>query len=156
MSNLLLFSTQLSKVANELESLVSTNRTEVGAAIHNIQTATAQVTNVLAELNAGKGIAGALLKDDRTAADFQKFLAALPTLGSNVNTLLTNANAVAINANQLFGRGGHVVDDAGTLVSNLNRYGLFYGFLVKPKPVKTNTVSRVEPLRSPREKSNPF
>jgi phospholipid/cholesterol/gamma-HCH transport system substrate-binding protein len=155
-SNLLFFSTQLSKVANELESLVVTNRAEVGVAIRNIQLATAQVTNVLSDLNAGKGIAGALLKDDKTAAEFQRFLAALPTLGSNVNALLTNANAVAINANQLFGRGGHVVDDAGTLVSNLNRYGLFYGFLVKPKTVKTNASSRVEPLLSPREKSNRF
>jgi len=162
-SNLLMFSTQLNRVATELEALFTTNRMEVADSIRNLRTATAQVTNLLADLNAGKGVAGVLLKSDEAAADLQKFLATLPALGSNANMLLTNASLLAtnagtvfVNANQMFDRSGRVVDDAGLLVSNLNRYGLFYGFLVKPKPAKTNAPARPTPLLSPREKSNPF
>ncbi len=153
-SNLLMFSAQLNKVADELETVVTTNRMEITTAVRNVETATAQVTNLLAGLQSGKGIAGALLRNDQYAEDFRRFLGALPSLGSNANTLITNANAVFINANQLFDRSGNVVDGAGVLVSNLNRYGLFYGFLVKPKPPKTNAPTHFAPLLSPHEKSN--
>ncbi|MBM3875933.1 MAG: MCE family protein [Verrucomicrobia bacterium] len=160
-SNLLMFSTQLNKVATELEALLTTNRMDVADAIRNFRTATAQVTNLMADLNAGKGVAGVLLKDERGAADLQRFLATLPALGSNANTVLTNLSVLATNAgtvfvsaNQMFDRSGRVVDDAGVLISNLNRYGLFYGFLVKPKAAKTNAPARAAPLFIPREKSS--
>ena len=147
-SNLLEFSDQLTRVGRDLQQTVSTNRADLTSAIRNIEATTVQVTNLLADLQAGKGLAGRFLKDEQVAKDFSLLVASLPTLSSNANALVVSAGVFTTNANQLFAGVGSLTTNGnaalgeGTLLfSNLNRYGLFYQFLVKPKAPKTNTTA---------------
>jgi len=66
--------------------------------VKNLQQASRVLNAVVSDLDAGKGVVGALLRDEQ---------------------LKTNLTRVVV--------------DAGSLVSNLNRFGLLY----KPKPPKT-------------------
>jgi len=103
-SNLMQFSEQLNSLADELSETIATNRTEISVAVKNLSSATATTKNLLADLDAGKGVAGALLRDDQLKLEMSSFL--------------TNLNAVSMNL--------------GILSSNINNKGL-WSVLWKPK-----------------------
>jgi phospholipid/cholesterol/gamma-HCH transport system substrate-binding protein len=153
-SNVLRFSEQLNKVGADLQTTVSENRPTLQAAVRNLESASGQVTNLLGDLQAGRGLAGALLKDEALSRNFKQLSADLPAIGgqvggavSNLNSLSGDARLVMTNLNGFLGDGRALASNGVMLVSNLNAYGLFY----KPKPPKaTNSVT---PLLSPRMKS---
>ena len=163
-SNVLRFSEQLNKVGADLQDTVGSNRPTIQAAMRNLETASAQVTNLLGEVQAGRGLAGALFKDEALARNFKQLSADLPAISgqvngavSNINSLTVDAHGVMTNLNSFLGDGRLFVSDgrllAGNgalLLSNLNAHGLFY----KPKPPNPTNSPPTVPLLSPRQKAN--
>ena len=84
-SNLVHFSQQLDLVSTELQLAVSTNRGGITAAIENLQTGTLHLSGLLNDLQAGKGLAGSLLKDDHLQEQFASTLGNLNILSSNLS-----------------------------------------------------------------------
>jgi len=163
-SNVLRFSEQLNKVGADLQDTVGSNRPSVQAALRNLATASAQMTNLLGDAQAGRGLAGALFKDDALARNFKQLAADLPAISgqvnsaiSNVNSLTVDAQVVMTNLDRFLGDGRLFVHDGrqlaghgALLLSNLNAHGLFY----KPKPPKPTNSAPTVPLLSPRQRSN--
>lgn len=113
-SNFEVFSLSLKSAGSNVDGLISSNGPNVTAAIKNIETASGQVTNMLrnlqADLDSGKGLVGALMKDGE--------------LKQKADELVTSMSAVSLNLE--------------VATSNLNRNGLWW-MLWKPKLPKTNT-----------------
>jgi phospholipid/cholesterol/gamma-HCH transport system substrate-binding protein len=86
-SNLVAFSTQLEAVGNRANDLVTTNGPEITLAISNFQTSTAMLTNLLGDLEAGRGLAGSVLKNEE--------------LSGNINTVANNLAVTTSNLNRL-------------------------------------------------------
>ncbi len=163
-SNVLRFSEQLNKVGADLQDTVGSNRPAIQSAVRNLETASAQVTNLLAEVQSGRGLAGALFKDEALARNFKQLSADLPAISgqvtsavSNINSLTLDVHGVMTNLNSFLGDGRLLVGDSrllanngALLMSNLNAHGLFY----KPKPPKPTNSPSSAPLLSPRQKSN--
>ena len=91
-TNLLGFSEKLNVIAGNLDRLVATNRPAVDETIRNLRDTSAAVKQVAVELEAGKGLAGALLKDQEMKAEAASLIsnanamtAAFSTFGSNIN-----------------------------------------------------------------------
>ena len=99
LTNMVQFSENLQRMAQDLHEAFDTNRAEITAAVKNLQQTSRVLNAVVSDIDAGKGVMGVLLRDEQ------------------LKTNLTRA-----------------VVDAGTLVSNLNRFGLLY----KPKPPKAD------------------
>ncbi|HVY69626.1 MAG TPA: hypothetical protein VHH73_06830, partial [Verrucomicrobiae bacterium] len=95
-TNLVAFSDQLSQAAASLQNLVATNKDEVSAAVKNIESATTLLNSLLTDLQAGKGLAGSLLKNERTEREFAMVLGNLNTLSSNLTVTSSNLNAHGI------------------------------------------------------------
>ena len=84
-SNLVHFSDQLSIVATELSQLVATNRVEFTKAINSLDS-TAEVLERLAySVEEGRGLAGALLKDDQLKNRIHSLVADLQVAASNIS-----------------------------------------------------------------------
>lgn len=84
-SNLVVFSEQLQQASREVLQTISTNRQEVAAAIKNIESASLGVDKLVTDLQAGKGLAGSLLKDEALQKDFAETVRNLSLLSSNLN-----------------------------------------------------------------------
>jgi phospholipid/cholesterol/gamma-HCH transport system substrate-binding protein len=84
-SNLLNFSSELDQVAAELRLAVSTNRDGVTAAVKNFQAASGTLSNLVRDLNSGKGLAGGLLKDEELRRNVLEVSENLVTLTSNLS-----------------------------------------------------------------------
>lgn len=112
-SNLTLFSTNLNAFSGQLSSWFQTNSPQISHALSNFQVASIEITNILSDvrtnLQAGRGIVGALLKDD--------------ALSVQTRHAITNTTYMA--------------DEIRHSFSNLNQHGLWW-MLWKPKNPKTN------------------
>lgn len=86
MSNLNLFASQLPPIASYAHDLVTSNGVEVSKAIRNLETASSSLTNLMAGLEAGHGVAGRLLRDDVMADDLADVAHNLSVTSSNLNT----------------------------------------------------------------------
>ncbi len=84
LTNLHEFSRRLNKVAMEVEETIVTNRAELNDSMKNLRDATASMKNMMADLEAGKGLAGGLLKDEQTRAQFSLTISNLSILSSNL------------------------------------------------------------------------
>ncbi len=156
-TNVLRFTEQLNRVGADLQDTLGGNRPAIQAAVRNLETATAQVTNLLGEVQSGRGLAGAFFKDDTLARNFKQLSADLPAISgqvnsavSNINSLTLDAHGVMTNLNGFLGDGRVLAGNGALLMSNLNAHGLFY----KPKPPKPTNSAPHAPLLSPRQKSN--
>jgi phospholipid/cholesterol/gamma-HCH transport system substrate-binding protein len=79
------FSVQLNKVARELEETVISNRTQLTAAIKNVENATMKADQLLAEVQAGHGVAGTLIRNEKVSQDVANTLSNLSVFSSNLN-----------------------------------------------------------------------
>jgi phospholipid/cholesterol/gamma-HCH transport system substrate-binding protein len=86
-SNLNVFSGQLSPVAARANGLLSNNEAAITMAIKNIETASGQLTNLLHELQAGRGPAGRVLRDEEMAENISAVARNLAITSSNLNRL---------------------------------------------------------------------
>ncbi len=84
-SNLVVFSDLLNQTAKELHLTVSTNRADLNTIIRNVESASTAVDRLVNDLQAGQGLAGHLLKDDRLEQEFSETMSNLSLLSSNLN-----------------------------------------------------------------------
>lgn len=84
-SNLTHFSALLAPATERVTALITNNEAEIHAAIKNIEAASATLTNLMRELESGKGPAGRLLRDEALADDISALARNLATTSSNLN-----------------------------------------------------------------------
>lgn len=86
-SNLVIFSEQLTNLGGDLSQLLATNSPGLHAAVKNIETSTVMLKDLLADVQAGKGLAGNLLQN--------------PVLATNVSLIVSNLSITSSNLNRL-------------------------------------------------------
>jgi phospholipid/cholesterol/gamma-HCH transport system substrate-binding protein len=84
LSNLVAFSQRLNRAVADLHELVNTNRAEVTALLKNIDSASELVNDLLTDLQAGKGLAGTLLKEARLQNQMSLVMSNLTVVSSNL------------------------------------------------------------------------
>jgi phospholipid/cholesterol/gamma-HCH transport system substrate-binding protein len=112
-TNFVNFSDKLNAVTAQLGETISTNSGEVTVAVKNLREASEAIKQITDGLQAGHGVAGSLLKDEKMKTELE--------------SLVTNANAMTEQFS-LFGL-------------HLNERGIFR-MLLKPKPAETNAPAR--------------
>lgn len=85
-SNLNAFTAQLPPLANNVSSLIASNGAELSTAIKNLETASVTLTNLMADLQNGRGVAGRLMRDEQLAANLSAIAHNLSVTTSNLNT----------------------------------------------------------------------
>ena len=91
-SNLNSFTGQLPPLAAYVNSLVQSNGVELSIAIKNLETSSATLTNLLTEMQNGRGVAGRLLRDEEMAADVTAIAHNLSITTSNLTVTTSNLN----------------------------------------------------------------
>lgn len=86
-SNLVAFSERMDEFAGTLDGVVSSNRTAIGAAVKNLEDSTETLKSLLGGIEAGKGLAGTLLKNEQLAANVSLVASNLSVTTSNLNRL---------------------------------------------------------------------
>ena len=85
LSNLSVFSQTLTGVATNLNAVVDSNKASLQASLASLQTAATDLKGLTADLQAGRGLAGALLKDEGLHLQFGGMLTNLVVLSSNLS-----------------------------------------------------------------------
>lgn len=78
-------SVQMSGVVSNADSVISSNRADLHLIVVNAREATEDLKGLTGDLQAGKGFAGALLKDPATEARFQDIMGNISVLSSNLS-----------------------------------------------------------------------
>lgn len=86
-SNLVIFSEQLTRLGTSLDQVVATNSTHIATAVENVESASATLKDVMEDVRAGKGTAGRLISDEQMAADVAEIARNLSITSSNLNRL---------------------------------------------------------------------
>jgi phospholipid/cholesterol/gamma-HCH transport system substrate-binding protein len=86
-TNLSAFSDKLDGVANGLGDVVATNSPNIHAAVKNLEASTLILKSVMEDVEAGKGLAGKVLRDPEMAANIQEIANNLSITTSNLNRL---------------------------------------------------------------------
>ena len=86
-SNAVYFSSQLNHLADTAQDVLATNSVNIATATKNIADASATVKALTADLQAGQGLAGAVLRDPQLATNLQSVAANLAVTSSNLNRL---------------------------------------------------------------------
>lgn len=84
-SNIVTFSAQISGFAGKLDDVLSTNGNSLNASMQNIQAATISLKKFADDLQSGQGLLGALVRNEKLAADVEALAANLSTTSSNLN-----------------------------------------------------------------------
>ena len=84
-TNLARFSGQLNELAADLRQLLTTNRMDFDAAVKNIESSTEIFKSLLSDLQAGRGLAGSLLKNEELSAGVSQLVSNLTAVSSNLN-----------------------------------------------------------------------
>jgi phospholipid/cholesterol/gamma-HCH transport system substrate-binding protein len=83
-SNFARFSDDLNRLAGDLRQTVSENRGELQTAMKNLEQSSQSLNELARDLQAGRGVAGSLLKDATLQANFSNTLAHLSVASSNL------------------------------------------------------------------------
>ena len=86
-SNLVLFSQQLNHFGDDLNQVLATNGPTLNAAIKNIESSTVMLKDLLADVQAGKGLAGNVLQNPELATNVSLIVSNLSITSSNLNRL---------------------------------------------------------------------
>lgn len=73
------------ELADDFHQVLDTNEAPAGAVLKNIESARELMKALAGDLQAEKGLAGSLLKDQQTEAGFSRLLSNLTLLSSNSN-----------------------------------------------------------------------
>lgn len=84
-SNLVVFSDQLNAFAGTAQGILNTNGPQLSAAVQNVVSATASLTNLLTEVQTGHGLLGSLVKNDQLSTDVSLLTSNLMVTSSNLN-----------------------------------------------------------------------
>jgi len=85
MSNFASISQRIDQLAQEMQTLVATNRDDWRETMVNLRSSTEKTSLLLGDLQGGKGLAGSLLKDPRLETQFKEVFSNLNQLSSNLN-----------------------------------------------------------------------
>lgn len=88
-SNAVFFSHELTRLAGTANSLMATNGAEVGIAVGNIKSSTETLKQLMADLQAGKGLAGTILQNNELSTNVQ-------TIANNLSVTTSNLNRFGI------------------------------------------------------------
>jgi phospholipid/cholesterol/gamma-HCH transport system substrate-binding protein len=86
-SNLVVFSSQLDRLGVSASEILATNSVNISAATKNIDDLTVTLKQVAADLQAGRGLAGAVLQNPELATNVQAIAANLAVTTSNLNRI---------------------------------------------------------------------
>jgi phospholipid/cholesterol/gamma-HCH transport system substrate-binding protein len=86
-SNLVVFSQRLDQFADGLNGVLATNREAIHLAVDNLQSSTDTLKVLLNDVQAGKGLAGDLLKNEQIATNVSQIAQNLSVTTSNLNRL---------------------------------------------------------------------
>jgi ABC-type transporter Mla subunit MlaD len=86
-SNAVLFSADLTRLADSAQNVLNTNSVNIAAATKNIEDATVVFKQLAADLQAGKGLAGTVLQNQELATNIQSIAQNLSVTSSNLNRL---------------------------------------------------------------------
>ncbi len=84
-SNLVLFSSQLNTIGSRAQGILDGNSQQIGSTISNLQTSSVMITNLLADIQSGKGLAGALIENRAMAQDISLITSNLAVTTGNLN-----------------------------------------------------------------------
>src|ERR1035438_6809759 len=82
-SNVLLFSQELTRMANSADSLLATNSPEITASVQNIKSSTDTLNKLMDDLQSGRGLAGTVLQNQQLASNVQAIANNLSIATSN-------------------------------------------------------------------------
>ena len=85
LSNLVVFSQQMEQLSAHADGLLATNGPALNAAVKNIESSTVILESLLGDMQAGRGLAGTLLKNEALAGDVAKIAQNLSVTTSNLN-----------------------------------------------------------------------
>lgn len=125
-SNLAVFSHRAIQFAADAQQVVTTNGPHLHAAVRQFEMVTSQATNLMAELQSGRGILGTLIADQQAKREMDATL-------THLNGLMANLEIAS---------------------SNLNTFGL-WRFLWKPKSPPANPSAPSKPASSFRGDDQP-
>jgi phospholipid/cholesterol/gamma-HCH transport system substrate-binding protein len=91
-SNFVVFSEQLNQVASDLNETIITNQASVNRAVHNLEKSTFTIREMLADVNAGNGLAGSLIRDEHLRLEMSSMITNLNSTASNLKVLSSNIN----------------------------------------------------------------
>jgi phospholipid/cholesterol/gamma-HCH transport system substrate-binding protein len=86
-NNLVGFSRDLTNLSASAGVILATNGADISAAIKNVESSTETLKQLMDGLQAGKGLAGTLLQDDRLVTNVQSIAGNLSITSSNLNRL---------------------------------------------------------------------
>jgi len=86
-SNVVLLSQELDRLAASAGILLATNGAEISVAVKNIEASTEILTNLMADLQSGKGLAGTVLQNQQLSTNVQAIASNLATATANLNRL---------------------------------------------------------------------
>ncbi len=86
-SNVVVFSDQINEFASGLKGVLATNSTSLQTSLKNIESSTVVLKNVLLDVQAGKGFAGHVLRNDELTTNVDMIAANLTITTSNLNRL---------------------------------------------------------------------
>ncbi|MEI6565749.1 MAG: MlaD family protein [Verrucomicrobiota bacterium] len=86
-SNLVVFTDELNLFANNLNGLLKTNTPGVNATIQNVQASTESLKFLMGDMNAGKGLAGSLVRNEGLSSNVSRIAENLSVTSSNLNHL---------------------------------------------------------------------
>jgi hypothetical protein len=86
-SNLLLFSEQLNQFGDGLNSVLATNAPGIETVVKNVESSSESLKSLLSDVQAGKGLAGDLLKNEQIATNVSQIANNLSITTSNLNRL---------------------------------------------------------------------
>jgi phospholipid/cholesterol/gamma-HCH transport system substrate-binding protein len=89
-------SIRLTNAATELDGIVVTNRDDIREAIVNLTAASAQIKGIAQDLEAGKGPAGSLLKDEQMRAQLESVVSNADSITAEFSTFGSNLNQKGI------------------------------------------------------------
>lgn len=84
-SNVVSFSEGVDQLGTNLQGLLSTNGAKLTASMNNVESSTVMLKNALEDVQSGKGLVGAALKDEQLAANLRMIAANLTITTSNLN-----------------------------------------------------------------------
>jgi len=84
-SNLALFSHQINDLATNLQQVLTNNQAGLAAAVKNVESSSEMMKSLLSDLQAGKGLAGRLLKNEELSSGVSQLVSNLTVLSSNLN-----------------------------------------------------------------------
>ena len=86
-SNLVYFSQELTRLASDAQTLLNTNGDQLTVSTKNIETTTETINSLLADIQAGKGLAGAMLQNQQLSTNVQDVVNNIAVASSNLNRL---------------------------------------------------------------------